>query len=291
MKCTVKQSDRIASYKSCCDYAYQAGGPIPTGDVFSIWCHTHDLSQLLYAISQIRYTRYVIVAHASDFGITQDIIDVIPPNVIKVFSQNVIHRDDRVESIPIGSIGSTWIGTDEWSVKHQDDGSYCGEYMAIEESGEEKDIQNLALMDFAVHSNPSERTPIYEHLKNEPWVTTNLCDASYQQHEQSDFHSMERYFKGIYNHKFIISPLGNGVDCGRNWQAIYLGSIAVIPRHVNIEYYENDLPILVYDDIESITEEYLHSKWDEINNRKYNLEKATLPYWKERISNARNVIL
>jgi hypothetical protein len=78
-----------------------------------------------------------------------------------------------------------------------------------------------------------------------------------------------------------MSPLGNGLDCGRNWQALYVGTVPIVPRHTNIEFYE-ELPILIYDDIESLSQEYLSDAYEDIMSEKVNLEKATLSYWKRR---------
>lgn len=282
MKCTIEQNERIASYKKCCDYAYKySKGSIPYTGVNIIWCHTHDLVSLL---NDIRFfnAKYIIVSHASDYGITKNIIDILPNNVVKLFSQNVICKDPRVESIPIGSIGSTWIGKDELATKHQDTGNYCHEFSLVPETGEEKKFENLVLLDFAIRTNPAARAPLYNHFKDYSWATAHVCDATFEQHSKTEFHSMEKYFKCMYNHKFVISPLGNGVDCGRNWQALYLGTIPIIPRHTNIEYYENDLPFLIFDDVNTLTEEFLNKKWEEMSTKKYNLEKATISYWCER---------
>ena len=95
----------------------------------------------------------------------------------------------------------------------------------------------------------------------------------------------------MYNHKFVFSPLGGGVDCGRTWQALYLGTIPIVPRHTNIQYYE-DLPILIYDSLDEINEEYLNEKWFEINDKLkngfYNMNKLKLSYWVKKIKDIKN---
>ena len=87
---------------------------------------------------------------------------------------------------------------------------------------------------------------------------------------------MEKYYQSMYNHKYVVSPLGNGVDCGRVWQAIYLGTIPIIPRHININFYL-DLPILVYDDLSQLTEQFLENQYDKII-KNCNLQKSTMSY-------------
>ena len=47
------------------------------------------------------------------------------------------------------------------------------------------------------------------------------------------------------------------------------------------------MPILVYDDINEITEEYLNNKWEEMKDKEYNYEKAKLSYWTKRINDAK----
>ena len=54
-----------------------------------------------------------------------------------------------------------------------------------------------------------------------------------------------------------------------------------MPRHININYYL-DLPILVYDDLSELTEQFLEDKYKEIFNNS-NLEKSTMSYWRSEI--------
>jgi len=44
-----------------------------------------------------------------------------------------------------------------------------------------------------------------------------------------------------------------------------------------------DLPILFVDNWESLTEDYLNMKYDEIMSKEYNLEKLKIDYWKKFI--------
>lgn len=281
MKCTVEQKDRIVSYKDCCDFVYN-GGAIPTGGVHSIWCKRDNIFGLLKQCGLNKDSKYVIVTHESDLPIDQSVVNSIPNNVIKLFGQNVTFADNKVVSIPIGSTCATWVGLEESQY-----GRYSDQYILIKEDGKEKNFKNLALLDFAIRTNPSHRKPVFDYFVGKDWITEKPCNLSLNEYKNQNYYNhIEEYLRGIYNHKFIISPLGNGVDCGRTWQAIYLGSIPVVPRHLNIEYYD-ELPILVYDDINEITEEYLNNKWEEMKDKEYNYEKAKLSYWTKRINDAK----
>ena len=90
------------------------------------------------------------------------------------------------------------------------------------------------------------------------------------------------------NYKFILSPIGGGIDCHRTWEALYVGSIPIVQKTSISELYE-DLPILVIDNWEDITLDLLEKSWIQIEQKKklgiYNMEKIKLNYWKKIIEN------
>jgi len=90
------------------------------------------------------------------------------------------------------------------------------------------------------------------------------------------------YLDNIYNHKFILSPRGNGIDTHRKWEALYLKTIPIEVRNINNTFYE-DLPICFVDDWSDITEEFLNSEYDRITNSEWNLEKLNMNYWVKKI--------
>jgi hypothetical protein len=55
------------------------------------------------------------------------------------------------------------------------------------------------------------------------------------------------YFERLASSYFCLSPAGNGVDCYRTWQALYLRTIPVVTRTVLTEQHP-DLPMVVLDD-------------------------------------------
>lgn len=99
--------------------------------------------------------------------------------------------------------------------------------------------------------------------------------------------SIEDYFKDIAQHRYVICPDGNGVDCFRTWESLYLGSIPIVKRSRTTEQF-SDLPILLVDDLFSITIELLEEKYEEILLKKDNLEQAKLSYWKNIFKESKN---
>ncbi len=65
--------------------------------------------------------------------------------------------------------------------------------------------------------------------------------------EPSAKRPLPEYFEQLASAYFCISPHGNGVDCYRTWQALYLRTIPVVTRSVLTEQHP-DLPMIVLDD-------------------------------------------
>ena len=89
-------------------------------------------------------------------------------------------------------------------------------------------------------------------------------------------------YKELSLYKFVLCPPGAGVDTHRLWESLYLNCIPIVERSTINKLYD-DLPILVVNNWNDITENYLNIKYKEIENNKlnkiYNMEKITLKYW------------
>ena len=84
-------------------------------------------------------------------------------------------------------------------------------------------------------------------------------------------------------HAFVISPIGNGLDCHRTWEALALGCIAIVDRTPISPVFE-DLPVLIVDRWSEVTRERLDKTLIEFGERSFNMDKLTLKYWKDKIT-------
>jgi len=82
---------------------------------------------------------------------------------------------------------------------------------------------------------------------------------------------------------FVISPEGNGIDCHRTWEALFLGCIPIVKTSQIITLFE-DLPILIVNNWSDITEELLNSTLLDFSTKKFNTDKLTLKYWLDIIN-------
>lgn len=136
---------------------------------------------------------------------------------------------------------------------------------------------HLLYMNFAV-SHRSDRKFLKGLFANKPFCLI------------SDGKPFMDYMAQMATCKFTLSPKGIAPDCYRTWEALFVGSIPIVKSsELNILYKE--LPILVIDDWNLVTEQFLDQKYLEISKKKYNMERLYIEYWKKRILDAQQKFL
>lgn len=92
---------------------------------------------------------------------------------------------------------------------------------------------------------------------------------------------------------FWISPRGNGIDCHRTWEALYLDVIPIVWNNSLTVLYE-DLPMLVINDHRVLTRAFLEKQLREISRKKrerinatstkrFRYDKLRNSYWRKLI--------
>lgn len=81
------------------------------------------------------------------------------------------------------------------------------------------------------------------------------------------------------SYKFAISPEGNGIDCHRVWECLYVGCIPVVKKNNIMFEFFKDLPILWVHDFECVTSAFLNEQYNLIKQKNFNTEKITMTYW------------
>jgi hypothetical protein len=79
---------------------------------------------------------------------------------------------------------------------------------------------------------------------------------------------------------FVLSPLGNGLDCIRTYEALCLGCIVIIKKsHLNDNSLYSDLPVLVVDEYSEINKTLLKVTLELYSQKKFNYKKLHMNYW------------
>lgn len=98
---------------------------------------------------------------------------------------------------------------------------------------------------------------------------------------------IEQCLEEMASHKFVLAPPGNGLDCYRIWEALYLGCIPILTESVFSHALAGlGLPVAVVQNPYALDANSLESWWDEVQGEGaafYSLEAATLSYWRNRM--------
>lgn len=193
-----------------------------------VFCKTDYLPELFPEIESANH-EFVLVTHNSDYGPDRY---QAPANVSAWFAQNA--NSEKCIPIPIGL-----------------------ERPGIAKSGNIQDFKdivrhpaqrdNLLYVNFSDGTNPI-RPAVKKLLKEYRWATVQEARVPFR-----DFLSEVR------SHYFTMSPPGNGSDCHRTWEALYVGSVPLCENNYHNREFAKILPILLYDDYKQINLDFLLS--------------------------------
>lgn len=298
MKIKVKQEELVCNFRfiRICDYIYCCNNWIndinPEEVTYSniindinkdkrnciiIYCKTNKLLEFFNFIKNVK-KKIILISGSSDYPIYKNLYFKKSNNIVKWYAENVDYKVNNLISMPMGSVSGTWIGYEKFNAELYNH----PKFKLLIPNNEQSKIINLVFMCHNIETNVNHRTQVYNYFNNKKWVT-NLCQQKTGVRvSESDF----LYY--VYNHSFVISPFGNGIDCGRTWIALQLGCIPIMPYHLSFEDWENNLPIILYKNINEITEEYLLNKLCEFKNKKYNYDYLKTSYWKSQFEKDRD---
>jgi hypothetical protein len=169
---------------------------------------------------------FSLVTHNSDYHInTKHLGYLNDNNLLKWYAQNVDIVHFKIQSIPIG------IANEKWSHGNTDLIDEC-----INKNNKK---ENIIYCNFDVKTNFEERNYCQNIIKK---YNLNLTQKK----------SFSEYLDEMSKSFFVVSPNGNGVDCHKTWEALYLKTIPIVTQSINIKFYEN-LPIIIL------------NNWDEFN--------------------------
>lgn len=224
----------------------------------TVFCKTDYLNDMFEILEQLQCGGITLVTHNSDHGPE---LYQFPKFVKAWYAQNA--KSDRYIPIPIGL-----------------------ERPGIANSGNVQDFidtNKLRIKKFGLlYVNYSDGTHITrpiikEHLRQFNWAKV-----------QDNRINFRTYLTELSSHIFCMSPPGNGSDCHRTWEALYMGTIPVCYDNYHNREFARILPIALYSDAGEINCEFLLNAYTEIHNKiqrgQYNFNALTSAYWINKIN-------
>jgi hypothetical protein len=220
-----------------------------------------ERSDLLRLCSNFKDMNFIIFTNLEDTPTDQYIFDSIPENVICISAVNAASWGGKVIPAPYGL---------QRQMHHGDNRNDIIKKIIL---GDDIVPNNLLYINHSVNTNPKQRSGINEIFEEKHWAYVDGERVGY-----------EEFLTKIRNHKFMICPIGNALDCHRNWEVLYLRRVPVMKRHPYLEKLYEDYPVLFVDRYEDITENLLiknENLYQEV--KKLDLEQLTLPRFYDSI--------
>jgi hypothetical protein len=205
--------------------------------------------------------RYILISHNSDQNINSNYEKYIDDKIIHWFAQNLLIDHVKMTPIPIGL-----------QLRLYDRKNTVID--SIKNWTFNRHKKHNIFYSFSLETN-TKRDLALESLKLNP-----LSSGSEKRL------SKEVYYSHIASSTFVASPEGNGIDCHRTWESLYLNAIPILEKNVSTQYWNDiGLPVLLIDswtDIEKIDKDVL-SEFYEKNKDKFNSPAIYMDYWVKEI--------
>ena len=125
-------------------------------------------------------------------------------------------------------------------------------------------------MNFNISTFPTERQKVWDMFESKNWVTSTKSLP------------LSQFYFDLAAHKFVISPRGNGVDCHRTWEALYLRTIPIVKRSLHMNSF-SDLPIYYVNSWEELEYNKLLDFYEKVKSELFDLSKMKISAWREAI--------
>lgn len=210
------------------------------------------------------HARFVLLSHNGDVNIDDRLARYADDDrIIRWFAQNLLAPHPKIEAVPIG-LENRWLHA----------------------NGDVRDFDRLRsrmwaktnriLYAFNVGTNPGERGPALAALER-----SRVADAP-------RWTVSAAYRKILAGYRFVASPPGNGFDCHRTWEALYLGTVPIVKRSRFFEAFP-ELPALIVDDWREVSawdEDYLQLSYERLQPKIASCPYLWMDYWVGKIRSA-----
>jgi hypothetical protein len=255
--------DRFAALADVCfnDHTPVDADLIRAGSAL-VFCSTHQLPAAFAAMRGSTHP-YVLISHNSDHNVDEALYQQKPSNVLHWFAQNVLLERSDLTPIPIG--------LERQGIVAERD--IVGSMLLQLQQGRPM-RQKWCYLNINPATNDRERKKVLQRLRWKlHFVTTRTRRIAYP-----------KYLSEMAAHRFVVSPPGNGVDCHRTWESLYLGSIPIVKASTAMHSF---IPAGVYpmQDLAALTQRQLQAI-DLSNDPAKAHPYLFFSYWQAQISAA-----
>ena len=212
-------------------------------------------SDLLDLCGNFSQMKFIIFTNLEDTPIDDFIVDKIPSNVVCISAVNAITHGDKVIPAPYGV-----------QRKMNPDDDRIEQLTEWMEFDSKNNPNNLLYVSHNESSN-AKRLGIKNLFYDKDWAEVNEQRVAYH-----------TFLSNLSDSKFMICPVGNAIDCHRNWEVLYMRRVPVMTRNRYLEKLFENYPVLFVDKYSDVTEELLLANDDLFQQAQImDLSDLTLP--------------
>jgi len=247
-------------FKEMCDFCL--GEKIPDKDHVIMYADSHDHMKAIELINLNKEQTFTLVTHNSDDPI--EALEKIPSNMLQWFALNLNFRHPAISPIPIGLENTHW---------------HPAKMGVIKSAPLIENRLMRAVGAFNPVTYPDERQKLATLCAN------NSINADF--YPTVNGVNFRHYVYNLKKYRFCLCPRGNGIDTHRIWEALCLGCIPVVKRHITHTGLEG-LPIFFIDEWEEVTKENMEQISAAYEDNYFNNEKLSFSYWESKIKGTTN---
>lgn len=221
-----------------------------------------DHNDLLDLCAKLPKNKFVIFTSHEDTPIDDKI--VLPPNVLGIHAVNAEYNNDKIHPFPYGA---------QREINRKDDDVDGRISILKEEIGHTQIPTRILYINCGIGRNKDREYLI--NFEGLPWTTTRFNkDSMY-----FPYSKYREFLTEMRDHKFMICPQGNGLDCHRNWELLYMRRVPVMKDHPYFRRLMKGFPVLFVEEWENVTEdllvasEYLYEQAQAFDMDKLDLNK------------------
>lgn len=212
-----------------------------------IWAEQQDVewvshllmyNDLLLLCATLPKNKFIIFTSHEDTPIDEHIH--IPKNVLGIHAVNAEYFGGKIHPFPYGLQRELGVNDNRLSIMKN----------RVEADKSIKPTK-LLYINCGIERNP-DRKPL-AHFEGLSWVTTRFDkDSKYFPYERyNDF------LDELQDHKFMICPVGHGLDCHRNWESLYLRRVPVMKISPYFTRLMKGFPVLFINQWSDVTPDLL----------------------------------
>jgi hypothetical protein len=201
---------------------------------------------------------YILVTHNSVFhapGVYAPYLN--DSKLVAWFAKNTMIEHPKMYPLPLGIANKYWPHGNTDMI----------DTLRAQLPNIKKDI--LLYVNFDINTNPT-RLAIYTYFAAQPF--SHIAKAK----------SFDAYLLDLARSQFVISPPGSSLDCHRIWEALLVNCIPIV-MHSPLDFLLHDLPVLLIDDWQDVTESFLRTRYKQMKPVKYARKKLFAAYWIRQI--------